>query len=262
MRTPLIVLSNEVVKELRLFWSYKLTLLFEAITLAFTFVGMCLFVGHGEFSRAYLIEALPAYLIWYYASRILYDTGWRLALEAQAGTLEQMMMAPVSSVLILLARMIARMIASSLLIIILGIILYVAIGAFPLFRPADLLVLLLTLIGVAGLGLVIGGCTLLVKQTPTFAAFISNVLLFFNGAILPIHLFPDWLEALARLLPTTLGIEILRKAIAAHTPIHALFASGELTNLGLQSLVYLIAGWILYVLAERIAKRLGTLGQY
>jgi ABC-2 type transport system permease protein len=79
-----------------------------------------------------------------------------------------------------------------------------------------------------------------------------------NGAYLPVALFPDWLEPVARLLPTTLGIEATLKVLFEQRSLGDLWADGSLPWL----LGYTLAaiGWLVYMRNQRKAMRDGRLG--
>ena len=90
----------------------------------------------------------------------------------------------------------------------------------------------------------------------------TNVLLFLNGALLPVHHFPGWLETIAVFLPTTQGIIVLRKVVVDGASLIAVWEDGSMVFLAVQSVLYLAVGWALFIVGERVAKRRGTLGQY
>jgi ABC-2 type transport system permease protein len=73
---------------------------------------------------------------------------------------------------------------------------------------------------------------------------------------------PAWLQTAAKLLPSTQGIIVLRSVILDGKPLGAVWADGSLVLLALHSLVFFVAGWLVYRLCEAVAKRRGALGQY
>ena len=88
------------------------------------------------------------------------------------------------------------------------------------------------------------------------------MLLFLIGVLLPVHHFPAWLETIAVFLPTTQGIIVLRKVVVDGASLTAVWQDGSMVFLAVQSILFLVAGWILFNIGEQIAKRRGTLGQY
>ncbi|MYB49936.1 MAG: photosystem II protein Y, partial [Dehalococcoidia bacterium] len=91
---------------------------------------------------------------------------------------------------------------------------------------------------------------------------LTNVLLFLNGSLLPVHHFPAWLETIAVFLPTTQGIIVLRKVVVDDMSLIAVWEDGSMVFLAVQSVLFLAAGWALFNVGERVAKQRGTLGQY
>ena len=80
--------------------------------------------------------------------------------------------------------------------------------------------------------------------------------------MLPVELFPVWLQKIAHTLPTTEGIEVLRMVIFQSARLALLLQNGTLTSLLINSGLYFIGGLILFIYCERIAKKKGRLGQY
>ncbi|MDE2822892.1 MAG: ABC transporter permease, partial [Chloroflexota bacterium] len=120
----------------------------------------------------------------------------------------------------------------------------------------------LTMVGLFGFGYAIGGLTLVFKQISSVSGLLTNVLLFLNGALLPVHHFPAWLETIAVFLPTTQGIIVLRKVVVDGASLTAVWEDGSMVFLAVQSILFLVVGWALFNVGERVAKRSGTLGQY
>ncbi len=182
--------------------------------------------------------------------------------EAQSGTLEQMYMSPLPSWVILVGRVIATFMTSTAMVAIVGGILMLWLGiSLPLTWQA-LPPFVLTMLGLFGFGYAFGGATLALKQVGALPNLVTNMMLFLNGALPPVHFLPSTLETIARLLPTTQGIIVIRKITFEGDSLSSLWADGSLVYLTLHSAGFLIAGWVIFAAAERVAKRRGTLGQY
>jgi ABC-2 type transport system permease protein len=120
----------------------------------------------------------------------------------------------------------------------------------------------LTLAGLYGFGYIVGGATLIFKQVESLANLLQNLLLFLNGALLPVALLPPVVERFALALPSTWGIIALRQAMFEGATLATLWADGVLPHLLLNTAVYFVGGLILYQLCETYARRRGLLGQY
>ena len=259
--TPL-VLYNEVRKSLIITWNYRANSAIELLTLVFIFTFISYFAGGGEIDSERLPGSLLGFLIWYYAAFAISSMSGGLTDEASTGTLEQLYMSPVPTWLVFLGKVIATFVKGTVLVAIVGVILTMIL---PVALPLELAALppfALTMVGLFGFGYAIGGLTLVHKQISSVSSLLTNVLLFLNGALLPVHHFPAWLETIAVFLPTTQGIIVLRKVVVDDMSLMAVWQDGSMVFLAVQSVLYLAAGWALFNVGERVAKRRGTLGQY
>lgn len=262
MKTRALVLCNEAYKRLLILWDYKFNIAAQLLTLSLIFIGASYFLGGGHFDAGQLPAMMIGYMVYFYARVIILSTGTDLISEASAGTLEQMYMSPVATEWLLLGRMLAQLISTTILALIpaTGLILLLHIS-IPL-RWESLPVLGLTLAGLFGFTLVLTGLGLVFKQIDSAVDLIQNLLLFLTGSFVPVSLFPDWLEAIARTLPTTQGIIVLRSVTLQGQSLAEVWASGSLGWLIVHTCLYLCAGWLVFKLCERYARRLGSLGQY
>jgi ABC-2 type transport system permease protein len=123
-------------------------------------------------------------------------------------------------------------------------------------------IFLLTIVGFLGFGFVMGGITLIYKQVFSIANLLQNVLVFLTGALVPVSFFPDWLEFLSHLLPSTQGIIVLRHVVIDGQSLMSAWQDGSLILLVLNSSVYFFGGWLFFLWCEHLAKTQATLGQY
>jgi len=86
---------------------------------------------------------------------------------------------------------------------------------------------------------------------------VGNAILFILcGAIIPITVFPNYVEELARLLPMTNGLFAIRETFTG-APFSEV--SGNILREALTCLGYYTVGFLGFLLFERVAKRRGTL---
>ena len=262
MTTAPLVLYNEVRKGLIITWNYRANSIMELLTLVFVFVFISYFAGGGEIDSEMLPGSLLGFLVWYYAAFAISGMSGSLTDEASTGTLEQLYMSPVPTWLVFVGKVIATFLSGTALVAIVGVILWMIL---PVTLPLELAALLpfaLTMVGLFGFGYAIGGLTLVYKQISSVRGLLTNVLLFLNGALLPVNHFPAWLETIAVFLPTTQGIIVLRKVVIDDMSLIAVWEDGSMLFLAVQSVLFLAAGWALFNVGERVAKQRGTLGQY
>lgn len=253
------IMLNETYKRLLIFWDYKFDVLMQLLVIALIFVGTTFFLHLGPLQ---LPAQLLGYLVWIYARIVLLTMGSEIMEEAQSGTLEQMYMSPLRSELLILGQLCARLISTTLMVLIVVLPVALLMHIVVPLTWSSLPVLGLTLSGLFGFALILSGCALVFKQINALGDIAQNLLLFLAGTIVPITIFPAWLANLARLLPTTQGIVVLRDVALHGVSLTAAWQNGELSLLVLLSLLYLGGGWLIFKGCEQFARRRGSLGQY
>ncbi len=258
---PMIV-WNEVYKGLLIQWSYKFNMLMEALMLAFLFLGITFFVGNGQLDPTRLAPSLLGYAVWFYATVAIGTMAYALREEAQQGTLEQWYMSPVPPSVVQVGRVLSTFVVTTFLLLLIVVPLAWGFDLTLPWRWSALPIFVLILVGVYGFGFIVGGATLIFKQVGPLANIVQNMMLFLNGAFLPVERFPRWLEGVAHTLPTTDGILVLQRLFFADASLWTLWQDGSLWRLSLNSAIYLVLGLAVFVFTERLAKRRGLLGQY
>jgi ABC-2 type transport system permease protein len=262
LSTPLLATFNETYKRLLILWDYRFNIITHLVTVGFIFIGATFFLGGGQFNAKQLPSLFLGYLVWFYARIVILTTSEDLMGEAQSGTLEQMYMSPVPSELLVLGRMLATLISTTVTVGLTSIALTFLLGIHIPVRGEGLPVLLVTLIGLFGFSLMLGGAALVFKQIEALADLLQNALLFLTGSLLPVSHFPNWLEAFTKTLPITEGIIVIRNVVLGGQSLLSAWADGSLIWLCINSALYLCAGWLLFKWCERIAKQQGSLSHY
>jgi ABC-2 type transport system permease protein len=262
MRILSVALWSEICKGILIQWSYKFNMLMSMLSLSFIFLGINFMMGNGQINSAIMASTLLGYLIWFYAVTAIENMSWNLRDEMQCGQLEQLYMSPAPAQVLILGRSVSTLLVTTVMVLIMALAMIVIFGVYMPMRAAGLPVFVLTLIGLYGFGYVLGGATLIFKQTGPLTNLLTNALLFTNGAILPVDRLPGWLQTFAKLLPSTQGIIVLRNVILNGQSLGAAWTDGSLSLLVIHSALFFIAGWLIYRWCEGIAKRRGSLGQY
>ncbi|MEM7031902.1 MAG: ABC transporter permease [Chloroflexota bacterium] len=256
------ILFNEIQKGLIIQWSYKFNMVTELVMLAFLFVGISFFMGGGTLDADNLAPALIGYSMWFYVTIALSSMSWSLREEAQQGTLEQMYMSTAPATLIQIGRSLSTVLVTTFMVLCISIPMIFALNIELPFRLAALPVFILTMFGAYGFSFMVGGATLLFKQVGSLANLIQNVMLFLNGAFLPIEHLPPWMVVIAQTLPTTQGIIVLRNVILDGQSLSSAWIDGSLSWLVIHSTLYFVSGLLVFAYCERKAKQKGLLGQY
>jgi ABC-2 type transport system permease protein len=262
MKTALIAILGETRKGLLTTWTYRANAVVTIFTLGCTFIGIGFLMGGGDIDPEELASTFLGYLVWFYALMAIGDVAWGLRGEIQTGTLEQMSMSPAPVGLLLLGRSLANFIVSTAQVLLIGEGMFLLLGIRIPMRWEGLPVLALTLAGIYGAGFIVAGATLVYKQFESFANLMQNGLLFLSGALLPVEAMPEWLAAIARTLPSTQGIVVLRRVVLDGQSLASVWQDGSLIWLIVHSAIYLTVGCLFFSVCEQIAKKQGSLGQY
>jgi ABC-2 type transport system permease protein len=262
MRIVGVALGSEIRKGVLIQWSYKFNMLMSMLSFGFIFLGINFMMGNGQIDPAIMASTLLGYLIWFYAVTAIENMSWNLRDEMQCGQLEQLYMSPAPAQVLILGRSVSTLLVTTVMVLVMAAAMIALFGVYLPMRLAGLPVFVLTLTGLYGFGYALGGATLIFKQTGPLTNLLTNALLFTNGTILPVDRLPVWLQTVARILPSTQGIIVLRNVILNGQSLNAAWADGSLVLLVLHSTLFFIAGWLVYRWCEGIARRRGSLGQY
>jgi ABC-2 type transport system permease protein len=256
----------EAVKGILLILGYRFNNVAFLATFVFVFVGIGFFMGNGRLDPIGMQSPLLGYLVWFFGMKAVDHMAFMLAEEARSGTLEQMYMTPTPMGLVMLGRSLGMLAVAAVQAAIvagaIALIIRLPVTFDPPIIAASIPIFALTILGLFGFGYVVAGLTIVFKQIGTVVNMLQNLLLFFSGALLPVDRLPPTLAAVARTLPSTQGIVVLREVVFARRSLADVWADGSLPWLVAHSLLYFVLGWLFYARCEAIAKRQGTLGQY
>jgi ABC-2 type transport system permease protein len=138
----------------------------------------------------------------------------------------------------------------------------IALGAHIEWRsvPLGLLVLVITMLSYAGVGLILSSLVLVFRTTgPLTAAFLTGSM-FLGGVYYPTHVIPSWIRELASFFPITYGLRALRQLVLRGYSLTAV--ANDLEMLTFMTALSLVLGAALFRYALRHARRTGTLASY
>jgi len=113
-----------------------------------------------------------------------------------------------------------------------------------------------------GYSLILGGLTLLFKRLEILKEMFQIVVLIFGGVLISLERMPGWMATIARFLPLTPGVDVLRRTLLKGASLGTLAGDGTLLWLLGNAAAYLVLGIVVFRWCERIAKQRGTLGHY
>ena len=255
-------LGNEIAKGLIDLWRGKIASFLELILFGLFFLAITFALGRGAFHReqvAPLLLGFIGYIFFHMQTNRLF---WGLLGEMQSGTLEQMYLSPLPSWLLTIGLQVASVVEATLSVLLLSLFIdLVVLVAIPL-RWTALLPLVLLVLGSVGYSLILGGLTLLFKRLEILKEVFQVVVLIFGGVLISLEHMPGWMATIARFLPLTPGVDVLRKTLLDQVSLGTLAGDGTLLWLVGNAVAYLLLGIVVFRWCERIAKRRGTLGQY
>lgn len=254
------IVTNEAAKGLQIAWTHRGAQLAALLTTAGTYLAIQYFIGGGRIVDALVAETAPglfAYVVVFVANLRLVAG---LLEERNAGTLEQVHLSPLAGWQLAVGRLGAVMTEAVTVATVAGAGIIVVRGVnYPL--PAAVLVpVALTLVGLAAFALLLGAASFTFPSIGAIVHVIGGIVLLLNGAIVPPELFPRWLEAIAVLVPSTIGVTAIRAMLLDGQSLTQVWASGTLGWLLAHTLILAAVAAGVYQLQIRRALRDGGLG--
>lgn len=262
MRAFATAIGNEIEKGLIDLWRGKVASLLELMLFALFFLAIMFAVGRGMFHReqvTLLLLGFVGYLFFHMQTNRLF---WGLLGEMQSGTLEQMYLSPLPSWLLTIGLQVASIVEAAISALILYLFIELVVQVTLPLHWAALIPLVLLVLSSVGYSLILGGLTLLFKRLEMLKELFQIVVLIFGGVLVPLDSMPGWMATIARFLPLTPGVEVLRKTLLEGVSLGTLASDGTLLWLVVSAAAYLALGIGIFHWCERITKRRGTLGQY
>lgn len=264
MRSYLHVLKEELRREWVLSRRYWLNLLSFALNIYLFFLILVL-VGHATTGEpmppAARASALVGMLVWQLSLGAIHVMGWSFYNEASTGTLEHLYLSPVGVTTVLLARSVAQFCSALVVMAVSGALTMLTTGVRLHLPPLALaLILPVAVAGAYGFGFLLAALTLTFKRTQQLLNLVQFVLLLPTGAVVPLSHLPWAVQVLGEWLPLTAGLRALRAVAVVGAGLGDV--AGDLVRAAAVSAAWLALGIAAYRLADRRARRLGTLGQY
>src|SRR5262249_1064255 len=214
-------------------------------------------IGNGAIDRTLAPPTLLAFLTYPLLFVTTFKVVGDLLEEINAGTFEQLHLSPISPVWLLVGRLLASVIEGGLIAAVFAVGMAWALGVSLPLRAATLLPAALTVLDIVGFALVIGGLSLRLPQIGALLHLFTGLIFVLNGGVIPIELYPGWLQAIARVFPTTFGVEALRKVILGGQSLLAIWADGTLPWLVVHATGLAALGWVVFLMNDRYLKQRG-----
>ncbi|HAM82083.1 ABC transporter permease [Ornithinibacillus bavariensis] len=252
------VLSANIRREFILLKRYLPNTIAMLVTFYVIFIGMFFgisLIGDPTTQDANIQYVIVNYIFWFLAMLVVNDIGWQITNEATQGTLEQLGMSPMGIWRIMLSRLLSTTIVE--FIIIIGL-LYLSMFTAGQWLNIDVLsilpILILTLISMFGLGLIIAGFTMIIKQIQAFLQILQFLLA--GLTFVPLSVAP-----FLAFFPFVKGVDMVREVMINGTTITE-FGVGDISILVFNGLFYFGIGLFIFLRCERYAMSKGLLAHY
>ena len=204
---------------------------------------------------------LVGFLAWRLCIIVLTRVPSSIEMEAQTGTLENVIMSTnVSLSQLIIIRTFTRSVFAVVETLILSISMSFLFSLQITFTPAALLIAILMLLGIWGISFAIAGIALVYKSVLSIVGIIANLALIIS--MTPVSRLGILGSVIKWIFPLTWGVELLRKTLLFNATLITFVNEGELLGLLLQTIILFAGGLYLFNLLFRRAKRLGVLGTY
>ena len=252
------LLKANLKKELLEMLRYLPNTLAFILTIYIIFLGMfgaIHFIGDPQTQDMNIQYVIVNNLFWFMTMMIVNMVGWEIVNEAMRGTLEQLSMSPMGIWRIMTARLISATIIN--LIIVIGL-LYLSMATAGQWLNVDVVtlapIILLTLAGMFGIGFLIAGISIIVKQIQAFLQILQFILIAL--AFVPLSFSP-----LLQLLPFVKGFDMVRQVMIYGTSLTQ-FAVLDFIILIVNAIVYFAIGLAVFQYCEKVAMEKGLLAHY
>lgn len=269
MRT-LAILGAFVRRDFAVALSYRLSMALEVVAVVFS---LTLFFYLGQLFDESSLASRPGLERGYFAFVVvglsllqIVQTGLasfttKIRLEQTTGTFEAVIATPTSPSTLIIGSAAYELLRATVL----GLLMFgCAVLVFGLSIEGGWAVVLFSVVGLAAsiavfaaLGVAIAAFTVVFKQTASLIGLVVSGLALLGGVYFPIEVMPAPLEALAKILPFTWALDVLRSALLAGD------ADVERLVLLVSSAVLALpAALFLFGRALRHARQQGSLSQY
>ncbi|MBU9723730.1 MULTISPECIES: ABC transporter permease [Bacillaceae] len=212
-------------------------------------------VGDPSTQDANIQYVIVNYIFWFLAMMIINSVGWQITGEAMRGTLEQLSMSPMGIWKIMMMRLVASTIINFTIIVVLLYSSMLTTGQWLNIDVVSLMpILILTLISMFGLGFIIAGISIILKQVEAFLQILQFILAGLTFVPLTVAPFLAY-------FPFVKGVDLVRSIMIDGTTLSQI-GTGDFLILGFNAVFYLLLGLVFFIYCERFAMKKGLLSHY
>ncbi len=193
-----------------------------------------------------------AVFVYIYAS--VFYTGRIMFFDRMQGVLDPLFLTPMSRVGYMVGSVSMGMLNATVdFVALLGLGILFGINLSTLNMTVIILGLVVTLIALFGLGLVINGITLSLRDRVNTANILQTILYTFSGVVVPVEMMPAWAQVVSKASPLTYGLRIIRGSLRGGAVLADFY--GEIVTLVIMSIVLFFIGiYSLWALERNLKK--------
>lgn len=261
------IILAEGYREFVYFKRYYLERLSSTIMLALIFLGFVYssaeLTSQGiSYNSDAIAHKLVGFLVWFFALDAIGHLSGAIREDMHIGILEQIALSPYPLIYNMYGRSIARLMINVSLATVMFLFFSLFFHLHINVKFSVLPIFLITYAGLYGMGLSFAGLTLLFKRLGPITTIMRFFLLIFTGAVIPLGVFPSFMQFLSFLIPMTSGLSIMKSMIFREESLYAVVLKSDFYILLLNTLFYLSVGILIFTYFEMEAREKGTLGTY
>jgi len=249
------------------YWGWEIVWMVYSIVnaLSITFIGRASGAITGRSLTQLEIDTAILYLlvgtlVWHYLSKVFHDISEAIAWERWEGTIEYTFMAPVTRFTHMMGQtafsVIYGLLHTGVILLVVSLFFRLNLSAANMLGSG--LVLLAGSFSFIGLGVTAAVLPLLYPERGAQMTHVLQALvLLVSGVYYPISVLPTWLQPAAKLSPATYVLEGMRAGLLEGEATTAMLR--YVWPLLLMGVVFIPLGVLVFRVAERYAKRTGTL---
>ncbi|SES65271.1 ABC-2 type transport system permease protein [Oceanobacillus limi] len=241
--------------ELKRYLPNTLAMLF---TFYFVFLGMFFgiqVIGDPSVQDINTQYAIVNYVFWFLTIMVIQDIGWQVINEGMRDTLEQLSMSPMGIWKIMTTRLLATTLLNFIIVVFLLFLSMLTTGQWLNIDVGTLLpILLLTLISMFGIGFIIAGISIVLKQVQAFLQILQFILA--GLTFVPLTVAP-----FLAFFPFVKGVDLVRSVMIDGVTLSQIQAT-DWAILSVNAVVYFVLGLFIFLYCERFAMKRGLLAHY
>ncbi len=261
------IIMAEGYREFIYFRRYSLERLSSTVMLVFIFLGFV--YSSADFSSGKVVydanslsHKVVGFLVWFFALDAIGHLSSAIREDMHIGVLEQIALSPYPLIYNMLGRSVSRFVINLSIAVVMFSLFTLFFDLHITISPSAFFRFLLTYTGLYGMGLAFAGLTLVFKRLGPITTIMRFFLLIFTGAIIPVTVFPPFLQYISELVPMTAGLKIMKKMLFEDVSLISVLKNPTFYELILNSLFYIIIGIKTFSFFEKQARKKGALGTY